>query len=93
LKAYQAQRAQIPGGRMDRSNTVIKVTGNSAWATYQFVFSAVLDGKAVVFHGHTTVILNKQNDRWVIVLNHSSIVDSNAGAAPTTANSVQPTRP
>jgi ketosteroid isomerase-like protein len=93
LKAYQAQRSQVPGGRMDRSNTVIKVTGNTAWATYQFVFSAVLDGKTVVFHGHTTVILNKQGDRWVIVLNHSSIVDSTTASPSTTANSVQPARP
>ncbi len=36
LKAYQAQRAQVSGARMDRSNTLIKVNGNSAWATYQF---------------------------------------------------------
>jgi ketosteroid isomerase-like protein len=92
LKAYQAQRAQVPGGRMDRSNTVIKVNGNSAWATYQFVFSAILENKIVVFHGHTTVVLNKQGDRWVIVLNHSSIVDSTS-ANPSTADSVPPARP
>jgi len=93
LKAYQSQRAQIPGGRMDRSNTVIKVNGNSAWATYQFVFSAVLEGKIVVFHGHTSVVLNKQGDRWVIVLNHSSIVDSTSANSPTPADSAQPARP
>ena len=29
LKAYQAQRAQVSGARMDRSNTLIKVNGNS----------------------------------------------------------------
>jgi ketosteroid isomerase-like protein len=93
LKAYQAQRAQVPGGRMDRSNTVIKVTGNTAWATYQFVFSAVLEGRTILFHGHTTVILNKQGDHWVIVLNHSSIVDSAPANPSPTADSVQPARP
>ena len=93
VKAYQAQRAQVPGGRLDRSNTLAKVSGNSAWATYQFVFSAIAEGKIVVFHGHTTVILNKQGDRWVIVLNHSSIVDSTTASPPTSADSAQPGRP
>src|SRR5712691_2938120 len=31
-KAYQAQRARVAGGRMDRTNTLIKVNGSSAWA-------------------------------------------------------------
>jgi ketosteroid isomerase-like protein len=76
LKAYQAQRAQVTGARMDRSNTLIKVNGNSAWATYQFIYAAQMDGKVVQFRGHTTLVLAKPADRWVITLNHSSIVDS-----------------
>lgn len=76
VKAYQAQRAQISGARLDRSNTLIKVTGNNAWATYQFVYAAQQQGQVVQFRGHTTLILAKQADRWVITLNHSSIVDS-----------------
>jgi ketosteroid isomerase-like protein len=76
LKAYQAQRAEVSGARMDRSNTLIKVNGNSAWATYQFIYAAQKDGKVAQFRGHTTLILMKQADRWVITLNHSSIVDS-----------------
>ena len=76
LKAYQEQRARVTGGRMERSNTLIKVTGNSAWATYQFVYVAMLEGKVAQFHGHTTLVLNKQGDHWLIVLDHSSILDS-----------------
>src|SRR5579863_3849709 len=76
LKAYQAQRAQVSGARMDRSNTLIKVNGNSAWATYQFLYAAQAGGKVVQFRGHTTLIFTKQGDRWVITLNHSSVVDS-----------------
>ncbi len=76
LKAYQAQRAQVSGARMDRSNTLIKVTGNTAWATYQFTYAAQMQGKVVQFRGHTTLFLVKQADHWVITLNHSSIVDS-----------------
>jgi uncharacterized protein (TIGR02246 family) len=76
LKAYQAQRAQVSGARMDRSNTLIKVNGDSAWATYQFVYAAQKDGNVAQFRGHTTLFLVKQANRWVIALNHSSVVDS-----------------
>jgi ketosteroid isomerase-like protein len=91
LKAYQAQRAQVTGARMDRSNTLIKVNGNSAWATYQFIYAAQMDGKVVQFRGHTTLILAKQNDRWVITLNHSSIVDSSVPEPATNSlNTIEP---
>ena len=93
VKAYQTQHARVTGGRMDRTNTYIKVEGNSAWATYQFYYVASMDGKVSESRGHTTLILNKRGDRWVIVLNHSSIVDS-AFASPVPAtDSSQPGRP
>lgn len=90
LKAYQAQRAQVSGMRMDRSNTLIKVNGNSAWATYQFIYAAQKDGKVAQFRGHTTLFLVKQADRWVITLNHSSIVDSSVPEPATSMDSAQP---
>jgi ketosteroid isomerase-like protein len=90
LKAYQAQRAQVSGARMDRSNTLIKVNGNSAWATYQFVYAAQKDGKVAEFRGHTTLFLVKLANRWMITLNHSSIVDSSAPEPATPADSAQP---
>jgi ketosteroid isomerase-like protein len=91
LKAYRAQRAQVSGARMDRSNTLIKVTGNSAWATYQFIYAAQMDGKVAQFRGHTTLFLVKQADRWVITLNHSSIVDSSIPEPAAPMGSAQPT--
>ena len=93
LKAYLAQRASATGPRMERSNTLIKVNGNSAWATYQFVYTAVIDGKGAQFHGHTSLVLNKQGDRWVIVLNHTSVVDSAYANPAPPANSAQPGQP
>jgi ketosteroid isomerase-like protein len=94
VRAYQAQRAQVTGGRMDRANTYIKVDGNSAWATYQFIYTATVNGKTAEFRGHTTLILNKRGDRWVIVLNHSSVVPeaTQTGPAPV-AGPAQPGRP
>ncbi len=90
LKAYQTQRAQVSGARMDRSNTLIKVNGNSAWATYQFIYAAQMEGKVVQFRGHTTLFLVKQADRWVITLNHSSVVDSSLPEPATPVGSAQP---
>jgi ketosteroid isomerase-like protein len=86
LKAYQAQRAQVTGARMDRINTLIKVNGNTAWATYQFTYAAQMNGTVVQFHGHTTMFFVKQADKWVITLNHSSIVDT-SGPVPAASTS------
>jgi len=91
-KAYQAQRARVTGGRMDRTNTYIKVEGNSAWATYQFYYVASMEGKVSESRGHTTLILNKRGDRWLIVLNHSSIVESTFASPVPAADSPQPGR-
>lgn len=90
LKAYQAQRAQVNGARMDRSNTLIKVNGNSAWATYQFVYAAQANGNVAQFRGHTTLFLAKQGDRWVITLNHSSVVDSSLPGTAAPMSSAAP---
>jgi ketosteroid isomerase-like protein len=93
LKAYQAQREHVAGARMDRSNTLIKVNGNSAWATYQFVYAAESQGQVIQYRGHTTLILAKQSDKWLITLNHSSIVDSTTPQPSTFAGSGPPAKP
>jgi ketosteroid isomerase-like protein len=93
LKSYQAQRTQISGARMDRSNTLIKVNGDSAWATYQFVYAAQADGKVAQFRGHTTLFLVKQANRWVITLNHSSVVDSSLPMPAAPMDSAHPGKP
>ena len=90
LKSYKAQRAQVSGARLDRSNTLIKVNGNFAWATYQFVYVAQMQDKVVQFRGHTTLFLIKQADRWLITLNHSSVVDSSPPEPATLLDSTQP---
>jgi ketosteroid isomerase-like protein len=93
LKAYQAQRARITGGRLDRLNTYIKTDGNSAWVTYQFYYVTSMEGRVSESRGHTTLILNKRGDRWLIVLNHSSIVEATLASPVPAANSPQPGRP
>jgi len=84
-RAFQAQRARIQGGQLDRTNTLIKVEGSSAWATYQWEFFAVIDNAQHDVRGHTTLVLEKQGDDWVIALDHTSVVSDVTGQAPTPA--------
>jgi ketosteroid isomerase-like protein len=44
LASYQSQRARTQQVRLDRLNTLVRVDGNFAWASYQWDFSGVVDG-------------------------------------------------
>ena len=92
-KAYLAQRARVTGGRLDRTNTLLKVDGNTAWATYQFYYITSVNNQASESHGHTTLILNKRGDRWLIVLNHSSIVEPTLASPVPATGAPQPSQP
>jgi ketosteroid isomerase-like protein len=87
LPLYQRQRARMQQVRLDRSNSFTKVNGNSGWVTYQWDFSGTVEGQPSVSQGHTTLVMEKRNDKWVIVLNHTSAAEGrpvNTGT-PTTA--------
>jgi ketosteroid isomerase-like protein len=75
LPLYQQQRARMQQVRLDRSNSFIKVNGNSSWVTYQWDFSGTVEGQPSVSQGHTTLVMEKRNDKWVIVLNHTSAAE------------------
>lgn len=96
LAVYQQQRARMRQVRMDRSNTYIKVNGNFGWACYQWDFAAVVDGQSVESKGQTTVVVEKRNNRWVIVHNHTSlapVAQQPAPANPATTEPQQPAKP
>lgn len=80
--AYRQQRTRIQSVRMDRRNTYLFVRGNVAWASYQWEFSAVADGRPAAAQGHTTIILEKRGGRWLIVHNHTSVVGEMKIAEP-----------
>jgi ketosteroid isomerase-like protein len=82
LASYQLQKARMQQVRMDRVNTFIKVDGTFGWACYQWDFSAVVDGQPSAAQGQTTLVLEKRNNRWVIVHNHTSLVPSAPPASP-----------
>jgi len=76
LPLYQQQRARMTQVRMDRSNSFVRVNGTSAWATYQWDFSGTVDGQGTVSQGHTTLVMEKRNAKWLIVLNHTSVAEA-----------------
>jgi ketosteroid isomerase-like protein len=94
LAAYQMQRNRMQQVRMERSNTMIRVAPsvNFAWACYQWDFSAVVDGAPSAAEGQTTLVLEKRGDNWVIVHNHTSLVQASQPVAPA-SSSPQPTQP
>jgi ketosteroid isomerase-like protein len=96
LAAYQTQHVRMQAVRLDRSDTYIKFSGNFAWACYQWDFSAVADGQPTAARGQTTLIMEKRNDRWLIVHNHTSLVQTTQPATPANTPQVaqpQPTGP
>jgi ketosteroid isomerase-like protein len=94
LAVYQQQRARMQQVRMDRSNTYIKVSGTVGWACYQWEFTGVVDGQQTASQGQTTMVFEKRNNHWVIVLNHTSLAAKPPQAAPATAPSPQqPAKP
>jgi ketosteroid isomerase-like protein len=84
LAAYQAQRARMQQVRLDRSNTLIRIapSGQFAWACYQWDFSANVDGAPMAAEGQTSLVLEKKADTWVIVHNHTSLVQASQPSAP-----------
>ena len=92
LAVYQQQRARMQQVRMDRINTVIKVAGNFAWACYQWDFAATVDGQPSAAQGQTTLVLEKRNNHWTIVHNHTSMVQqlNPAQGAPGTPPTTKP---
>jgi len=85
---YQQQRGRMQQVRMDRSNTFIKVVGTFAWACYQWEFTATIDGQVSGSQGQTTLVFEKRNDHWLIVHNHTSLIQ--ARTAPAVPGSTPP---
>src|SRR5277367_101854 len=85
LASYQMQRARTQQVRLDRLNTLIRIDGNFAWASYQWDFSGVVDGTPATAEGQTTLILEKRADQWIIVHNHTSIVPTSQSAPAVSA--------
>lgn len=78
LPLYQQNRARTQQVRLDRTNTYIKVNGPVAWACYQWDFGGTVDGQPMISRGQTTLIVEKRNNRWLIVHNHTSVAQDSS---------------
>lgn len=95
LAVYQQQRARMQQVRMDRSNSLIRVAGNVGWICYQWDFAATADGQPTAAQGQTTLVMEKRNNHWIIVHNHTSMVrqltpGANGGGSTGTPPTSQP---
>jgi ketosteroid isomerase-like protein len=76
LALYEQQKLHIQKVRLDRMNTYIKVNGTTAWTCYQWEFDALVDDTPTTARGQTTLILVKRDTRWLIVHDHTSVVQT-----------------
>lgn len=76
LSLYQQQRSHLEKVRLDRMNTYIKVNGTTAWSCYEWEFEAAVDGAPMLARGHTTLVLVKKENRWLIAHDHTSVVQT-----------------
>jgi ketosteroid isomerase-like protein len=93
LAVYQQQRARMQQVRMDRLNTLIKVSGNFAWACYQWDFSGTVDGTPTSSQGQTSLVMEKRNNHWIVVHNHTSMVPPGTPSTTTPAGTQSPATP
>ncbi len=93
LAQYKSQRLRTQQVRLDRTNTLIRLAGKFAWASYQWDFSAVVDGQPDAAQGQTTLVFEKRGDDWVVVHNHTSLVQASQPVTPASTVTPAPAKP
>ncbi|MGD1212801.1 MAG: nuclear transport factor 2 family protein [Candidatus Acidiferrales bacterium] len=71
---YNQQKAAFQGMQLIRRNTFVFTHGDVAWASYQWEFESMLNGKPYSIQGQTTLVFTKVGGNWLIVHNHTSEV-------------------
>ena len=79
---YQRSRAAFSGMQLNRKNTLIFTHGDIAWASYQWQFDAMFNGRDYSTRGQTTLIFTKVGENWLIVHNHTSEIPATQASAP-----------
>jgi ketosteroid isomerase-like protein len=91
---YEKQKASFSGMQLIRRNTFIFVHQDVSWASYQWQFDSMFNGRPFMARGQTTLVLSKVGDNWLIVHNHTSeICPGQAPAAPQTQQTPQQQAP
>lgn len=79
--AYLRQRARMTEVRLERKNTYIVTRGNTAWATFNWEFSALVEGQPMLARGQWSLVMEKTGDKWMVTLNHTSVTDQQSPSA------------
>jgi ketosteroid isomerase-like protein len=74
LALYERERAAFQGMQLVRRNTNVFVHADVAWASYQWQFNGMWNGRPYMVQGQTTLVFTKVGDNWLIVHNHTSEV-------------------
>lgn len=90
---YKRERDQMQQVRMDRENTYIHIHGDTAWACYQWDFSAIVNGAPRAARGLTTLILVKADNKWKIAHDHTSVVQTSQPQTPGGNSTPAPQQP
>jgi ketosteroid isomerase-like protein len=69
---YRREVAPFQGMQLIRRNTYIFTHGDVVWASYQWEFDSMLNGRPYAARGQTTLVFTKVGDNWLIVHNHTS---------------------
>lgn len=90
---YEREKAAFQGMQLIRRNTNIFVHGDVAWASYQWEFDGMWNGRPYETRGQTTLVFTKVNGNWLIVHNHTSEVmpEPTQQTATQTSQATQPT--
>ena len=74
LATYQKLRARVVTAHKERFNTYTVVRGTLAWSSFQWEFNGDVDGQSARWRGQTTLVLEKRAGKWMIVHDHTSVV-------------------
>jgi ketosteroid isomerase-like protein len=93
VASYTQEKAAFQAMQLIRRNTYIFTHGDVAWASYQWEFDSMWNGRPYMTRGQTTLVLNKVGGNWLIVHNHTSEIlpQSNQQTAAQPAPQAGPT--
>jgi ketosteroid isomerase-like protein len=74
VRNYRAYLERATGVHTDMHQPVITVRGDTAWITYYWTDSGLLDGKRFTSRGKSTRIFVREGGRWLCIHGHYTAV-------------------
>lgn len=74
VRSYRAYLQRATGVHTDMHQPVINVRGDTAWITYYWTDSGLLDGKRFTSRGKSTRLFVRDGGRWLCIHGHYTAV-------------------